>query len=156
MPRLTSGWTFKLRGHGLTRVLGSLEAEVMREVWRQGDTTIRRVWEALSAHRPLAFNSVMTVMNRLTEKGLLIRRGHTRSYRFRPRESHDAFMARISHALAQGLIRDFGDHAVAQFVRALRTVDPQKLAALRHAVAEMPGTNDTVHTGVPAARGRRQ
>lgn len=136
MSKRRSILAFKLRGRGLTRVLGSLEAEVMKEVWRQGETTIRRVWEALAVRRPIAFNTVMTVMNRLAEKGTLMRRGHTGGYRFSPRETRDAFMARVSKAIAEGLVKDFGDHAVAQFVAAVRDVDPAKLAALRRAVAE--------------------
>lgn len=130
-----AGWVFRTRGRGLTRVLGSLEAEVMEEVWRQGETTIRRVWDALAKRRPIAFNTVMTVMNRLADKGVLTRRGHSGTYRFEAHETRDAFMAKISHDIAQGLIRDFGDYAVAQFVTALRDADPAKLETLRRALA---------------------
>ena len=131
-----AGWVFRTRGRGLTRVLGSLEAEVMEEVWRQGETTIRRVWDALAKRRPIAFNTVMTVMNRLADKGVLARRGHSGGYRFEARETRDAFMAKISHDIAHGLIRDFGDYAVAQFVTALRDADPAKLEKLRRALAQ--------------------
>lgn len=120
----------------MTCVLGSLEAEVMEEVWRQGETTIRRVWDALAKRRPIAFNTVMTVMNRLAEKRILVRRGHRGAYRFAAREPRDAFMARVSREIAQGLVRDFGDYAVAQFVTAVWDVDPAKLETLRRALAD--------------------
>jgi len=126
--------TFRLRDRGLRRVLGSLEAAVMEEMWRRGRTTIRRVWESLSSRRTLSFNSVMTIMNRLTEKGILIRGGRPRAHWFRPRESKDAFLTRVSKSVAEGLVKDFGDYAVAQFVAAVRDVDPQRLDALRRAV----------------------
>ncbi|MGH2361211.1 MAG: BlaI/MecI/CopY family transcriptional regulator [bacterium] len=126
--------TFRLRDRGLRRVMGSLEAEVMEEMWRQGRTTIRRVWEPLSSRRTLSFNSVMTIMNRLAEKGILIRGGRPRAHWFRPRESKDAFLTRVSKSVAEGLVQDFGDYAVAQFVAAVRDVDPQRLDALRRAV----------------------
>lgn len=127
---------FTSRGRDETRLLGSLEAEVMEEVWRLGggSTTIRGVWEALAARRPIAFNTVMTIMNRLAEKGLLIRRGHARAYRYVPRESRDTFMARVSKSVAEGMIKDFGDYAVAQFVAALDRADPRKLDDLRRVV----------------------
>lgn len=136
MSKRGTAWVFRMRGRGLTRVLGSLEAEVMEEMWRQGETTIRRVWDALAKRRPIAFNTVMTVMNRLVDKGMLVRRGHSGAYRFTARDDRDAFMAKISHAIAQGLIRDFGDYAVAQFVTAVRDVDPAKLQMLRRALAQ--------------------
>ncbi len=127
---------FKLDGRGVGRVLGSLETEVMEEVWRQRETTIRRVWEVLRRHRRLSFNTVMTVMNRLATKGFLVRRGPSGRYRFQARESREVFLAEVSRAIVAGLIKDFGDYAVAQFVAALREVDPAKLEALRQTVAE--------------------
>lgn len=135
MRRLGSVRIFKLNGRGVACVLGSLETEVMEEVWRQGETTIRRVWDALRRRMPISFNSVMTVMNRLAVKGFLIRRGHSGTYRFLARESRDVFLAGASKAIAEGLIRDFGDYAVAQFVAALREADPGKLETLRRTVA---------------------
>jgi len=128
--------TFRLHDRGLRRVMGSLEAEVMEEMWRRGRTTIRRVWESLSSRRTLSFNSVMTIMNRLAEKGILIRGGRPRAHWFRPRESRDAFLTRVSKSVAEGLVKDFGDYAVAQFVAAVRDVDPQRLDALRRAVRD--------------------
>ncbi len=120
----------------------------MDEVWRQGETTIRRVWEVLRARRPLAFNTVMTVMNRLASKGLLVRRGPPRRYRFRARHSREAFLSRISRQLAEGYVRDFGTYAVAHFVDALRDLDPARLEELRKAVAAARRRADTEpHTG---------
>jgi predicted transcriptional regulator len=120
----------------VARVLGPLETEVIEEVWRQGETTtIRRVWDALRRQRPMSFNTVMTVMNRLAEKGILIRRGQTGSYRFFARVNREVFLAGVSKAIAAGLIRDFGDYAVAEFVAALREADPEKLEELRRTVA---------------------
>src|SRR3989304_4083574 len=163
MPKAGSVRVFKLDGRGVGRVLGSLETEVMEEVWRQRETTIRRVWEVLRRRRRLSFNTVMTVMNRLATQGVFIRRAAPRPvssnpvlpvrtrratkgfpirrgpagrYRFQARESREVFLAGVSRAIATGLIKDFGDYAVAQFVAALREVDPAKLEALRQTVAE--------------------
>ncbi len=136
MHKAGSVRVFKLDGRGVGRVLGSLETGVMEEVWRQRETTIRRVWEVLRRRRRLSFNTVMTVMNRLATKGFLIRRGPSGRYRFQARESREVFLTGVSRAIAAGLIKDFGDYAVAQFVAALREVDPAKLEALRQTVAE--------------------
>jgi predicted transcriptional regulator len=55
--------------------LHELEAEIMEEVWRQGETTVKRVMEALNrkAKQPRAYTTYMTVMQRLDDKGLLDR-----------------------------------------------------------------------------------
>jgi BlaI family penicillinase repressor len=51
--------------------LGYLEMDVMPIVWRYGEVTVRKVFEELYASKKLAYTTIMTVMNRLTHKGVL-------------------------------------------------------------------------------------
>ncbi len=127
---------FRLRGRRLNRVLGALEAKVMEVLWHRSPASIREVWDEVKLKRPLAFNTVMTVMNRLVEKGLLRREDRRGNYRYHPRVSREVFLARVSHDVAETLIQDFGDIAVAQFIEVLQEVDPEKLAALERLILE--------------------
>lgn len=131
--------SFRLRGRQRGRVLGDLEAEVMEVLWRRGSASIREVWDDVKRKRPLAFNTVMTVMNRLVEKGLLRRADRRGSYRYHPRVDREAFLTRVSHDVAEALVQEFGDVAVAQFIEALEEVDPEKLAALERLIRERRG-----------------
>jgi predicted transcriptional regulator len=56
--------------------LGVLEADVMEQLWRQGEATVRTVLEAINATagKERAYTTVMTVMGNLDRKGLLTRR----------------------------------------------------------------------------------
>ncbi len=131
--------SFRLRGRRLGRVLGDLEAKVMEVLWRRGSASIREVWDEVKRKRPLAFNTVMTVMNRLVEKELLRREDRRGSYRYRPRVDREVFLTRVSHDVAEALVQEFGDIAVAQFIEALEEVDPEKLAALERLIRERRG-----------------
>lgn len=53
--------------------LGELELQVLRLVWREQPCTERRVTELVQAGRPVARTTVLKTMQRLEEKGLLIR-----------------------------------------------------------------------------------
>ncbi|AMV36210.1 BlaI/MecI/CopY family transcriptional regulator [Planctomyces sp. SH-PL62] len=53
--------------------LGELELEVLRHVWREQPCTERRVWDLVQAERPVARTTVLKTMQRLEEKGLLVR-----------------------------------------------------------------------------------
>jgi predicted transcriptional regulator len=108
----------------------------MEVLWRRSPASIREVWDEVKLKRPLAFNTVMTVMNRLVEKGLLRREDRRGSYRYLPRVSREVFLARVSHDVAEGLIQGFGDIAVAQFIEILQEFDPEKLAALERLILE--------------------
>ncbi|MGH2452427.1 MAG: BlaI/MecI/CopY family transcriptional regulator [bacterium] len=128
--------TFRLKGRRLGRVLGGLEAEVMEVLWRRGTASIREVWDEVKVRHPVAFNTVMTVMNRLVDKRLLRRNDRRGNYRYSPRVDRQAFLASVSHDVAAALVHEFGDVAVAQFVEVLQEVDPEKLAALERLIQE--------------------
>lgn len=126
---------FNLSGRGLTRVLGELEARIMEAVWDMGAPTGREIMTALGSGSH--YKTVLTVANRLVEKGLLIREGVAdRAFRYRATESREAFLERVSAAVATGLVADFGRHALAQLVRAADEVDPEYLAELERLVRE--------------------
>jgi len=90
-----------------------LESEVMNAVWAAtGTVSVREVLEALNAKRsaPLAYTTVMTVMNRLVAKKALIRSGQRRSYTYQATANDAAGIA------VREVIRAHGDAAVAHFV----------------------------------------
>lgn len=127
---------FRLRERRLRRVLGDLEADVMEVLWRRGQASIREVWDTVKGRRPITFNTVMTVMNRLVEKGLLRREDGRGHYRYRPRMDRETLLAHVSRDVVEALVEEFGDIAVAQFVAVLREADPEQLKTLRRLIRE--------------------
>jgi predicted transcriptional regulator len=53
--------------------LGELELQVLRLVWREQPCTERQVTELVQADRPVARTTVLKTIQRLEEKGLLVR-----------------------------------------------------------------------------------
>lgn len=53
--------------------MGELELQVLRLVWREQPCTERRVTELVQADRPVARTTVLKTIQRLEEKGLLVR-----------------------------------------------------------------------------------
>lgn len=54
--------------------LSETQMEIMREVWADGEVTVTQVCEALNRRRPVARNTVHTLMDRLARRGWLKRR----------------------------------------------------------------------------------
>ncbi len=123
---------FKLDHTGLARLFGDLEARVMEIIWQLGEATVGDVLARLGDE--YHYNTVMTVMSRLADKGVLTRRREGRAHVYAPVEDRDAFLARVSREVAEGLLREFGMLAIAQFVNAADAVDPDLLAELRRQV----------------------
>jgi predicted transcriptional regulator len=128
MPTPERLHSFKLDQRGLARVFGELEAEIMDVVWRLGEPTVAEVCEALGPD--MNYKTVMTVMNRLVAKRVLVRRRSGRAFVYVAAESREAFLSKVSRLVVEGLLQDFGAVAVAQFVDALDTVDPALVAEL--------------------------
>jgi predicted transcriptional regulator len=113
------------------KFLGPLETEVMARLWKRRSATVRDIVEDLAKTRELAYTTVMTIMVRLHEKGLLERTREGKTYVYRPSHTRDEHRARLSRDLVRGLVAEFGDAALAAFSAELDTVDSTHRAALR-------------------------
>jgi predicted transcriptional regulator len=116
------------------RVLGPLEGEIMDVLWAAGEPmSVRGVLDRLNAQRsePLAYTTVMTTLARLAEKQVLARTRDGRGYAYEPAVSDAAQIA------VRGVVRDFGDAALAHFVDEARS-DPEMLRRLQRLLADEP------------------
>lgn len=85
----------------------------MAVVWASaGSVSVRQVLEALNSQRvePLAYTTVMTVMNRLVAKNVLERHGQRRRYVYEATATDAAGLA------VRDVLRVHGEAAVAHFV----------------------------------------
>jgi predicted transcriptional regulator len=96
--------------------LGPLEKVVMDVLWREREATVRTVWQELSKERPIAYTTVMTIMSRLTVKGLLDRKKKGKTYVYVSQASKEETLRSIVQKTIHYLVDRFGDEAVATFV----------------------------------------
>lgn len=106
--------------------LGSLEAKIMQVAWEHPDRfmSVREMVELLD--EGLAYTTVMTVMNRLFEKGLLRRRREGRAWCYRPTGSNESY---IAAAMSEAL--NAADDRTAALLHFLADLDPDEAAAVR-------------------------
>jgi predicted transcriptional regulator len=64
--------------------LGAQELAIMKVVWRLKDVSVREVYETLRERRPVAYTTVMTMMNTLEAKGYLKKALDGRAFRYKP------------------------------------------------------------------------
>src|SRR6202047_3897527 len=82
--------------------LGHLEVTVMEILWDRGESAVRDVVERL--HRPLAYTTVMTTLDRLFKKGLLTRRKSERAFLYSPLLSRSKWEQKRAGDLIAGLL----------------------------------------------------
>ena len=103
------------------RASGELESAVMTAIWDAAEpVTVRHVMEEVgrqSSSSPPAYTTIMTVMERLLEKGLLARANSGRAHLYAPTKSRE-------------------QHAAALMAEALGT-SPNRATALQFFAAEL-------------------
>jgi predicted transcriptional regulator len=120
------------------RPFGDLEAAIMDRLWeRDTPALVREMVDELRAERPLAYTTVMTVMENLHRKGWLRRERDGRAWRYEPTGSRSGYTA----ALMNDALNTNPDRrtALAHFVLQM---SPQDAAALRQALDVASGSDD--------------
>ncbi len=114
------------------KALGELESEIMEIVWQsKNPISVRAVTETLKKKRKIAYTTVMTIMGRLVEKGLLKRTVSDRAYTYKEVYSKDTFITKTAHKIIKNFISNFGDGAVAHFAQEVNKLSPQKQKELK-------------------------
>ena len=124
---------------GTSGVLGPLEQRVMARLWRSGPQAVSEVVEALngSSERQLAYTTVMTILVRLHEKGLVTRQKDGRHYIYTAAVDESSLAAELGRRELNRLLARYGAASVAGFATELGEGD---LADRLTALAKAPRT----------------
>lgn len=108
----------------------------MDHLWSSSEPqTVRQVHEALASQRDLAYTTVMTVLQRLAKKDLVIQQRDDRAHRYLPVQGRDELVASLMvDALGQA---DASDSRAAALVHFVGKVGAGEAAALRDALAAL-------------------
>ena len=93
-----------------------LELACLKVLWSLGEGNVRAVQQSLEATRPLAYTTIMTVLDRLVRKGKLTRRKVGRAFVYSPEASRDT----MRRAAVRELLEGFFDGSEAELLLFLR------------------------------------
>ena len=126
--------------------LTPLEALVMDCVWEAGEATVRQVREGLRDRRKLAYNTVLTVMRILREKGFLASERQGRMDVYRPLVEREQVARR---SLSDVLDRFFQGSATALVSQLLESeeLSDEELRTIRREVNRQLDTADNQAEG---------
>jgi predicted transcriptional regulator len=113
---------------------GSLQQELMRALWRDGPGTVEAVRDRLPIKKRGAYTTVQTVLNRLSERGLLDREREGTAIVYSPRLTEAQYLERSLNEALSGASSDARRTALAGLVGDL---DEDELKAVRAKAAEV-------------------
>lgn len=127
---------FKPHKMGYKKVLGDLEADIMKVVWKRDRVTVRDVYEQLRLEKTLAYTTIMTIMGRLAEKGLLQKEPQGNAFVYTPTISEVEFAKKVVSEVLDGLMEEFAEPAISHMVDKLGSEDNEKLNTLERIIKE--------------------
>jgi predicted transcriptional regulator len=93
-----------------------LELLCLRALWSLGEGNVKAVQQIVAESRPLAYTTIMTVLDRLVRKGMLARRKVGRSFSYAPQATRDAARRAAVRELLEGYF-DGSEEALILFLQ---------------------------------------
>ncbi len=114
------------------------ELAILRVLWDRGPSTVRQVFEVMSADRDLGYTTVLKMLQIMTEKGLVARVEEGRGHIYRPALSESQAQR---HLVTDLLDKAFGGSSVKLMIQALAAKKASKddLAEIRKLLDEHGG-----------------
>jgi len=100
-------------------------------MWDLGEGTVRDVHEAMQGSKPRAYTTVMSLMNTMSEKGLLVREPAGKAFVYRAKERREQTLSGLVGDLMK---RAFAGSAQALVAQLLETTDAKELAEIRKTI----------------------
>ncbi len=98
--------------------LAPLELDCMNALWPAGEATVRDIQQALHPTRPRAYTTIMTILDRLAQKGIVLRRKSGRAWVYRPNltaeEARSQALAQLVDGFFAGSSEGLAKHLAAQ------------------------------------------
>lgn len=120
------------------KILGELESEIMEVVWKIGTASVRDVLSRLAKRKKIAYTTVMTVMSRLYDKGILKRKmDKSGAFVYLPIKDKNSFLAQASEKIIKNFLKEYGDVAVAQFMDIIEAADTKQSAEWKNKLRDL-------------------
>ena len=117
---------FRPSAPGLQKFMGKLEANVMEIVWENGPLTVKRALFFISHKHHYAYTTIMTVMNKLTQKGMLSREKSGHSFVYSAEMGKEQFLGFAVKKVLSALQNDFGAIVSAFLAAPIRPLKKKK------------------------------
>lgn len=102
------------------------ELKILRELWLHGESTVREIHDRVSQRWDVGYTTVLKLLQRMLEKGLVERREEGRAHRYRAVVSED----RTQRRLARQFVRRAFGGSVGDLVQAALPTGPAREAEI--------------------------
>jgi predicted transcriptional regulator len=114
-----------------TPTLTPQELAIMKIVWQRETATVRDVYEALRAKRPVAYTTVLTMMKVLEQKGYVRKTRGDRAFIYRPVQSRQQVLGSMVKEFVDRVFDGASRPMLLHLVRSTKLTDRERKAILK-------------------------
>lgn len=122
--------TGKKQKDGSNKILGKLEQEILDSLWEKGGLSGKEIHGSIKNSREVALTTVLTVIERLVKKGIVLKDKAKGIYVYKPAFSKDEFAKEFSQEIFRDIFEISASGAAASFIDLLADTDPAELETL--------------------------
>ncbi len=111
------------------------ELEVLKILWDRGPSTVRQVWEVLNAQRKRHYMSTKSLLDVMTDKGLLARQRQGRAFLYRASLTQDRAFGQILESLLGRVFEGSASALVAHLLDQAKP-SPKEMEEIRRTVEQ--------------------
>lgn len=119
---------FQPHKQDLSKVLGDLEADIMKTIWTIHSGDVKTIHKELNKERKAAVTTIATVLDRLHSKGLvqreLVKERGVR-YMYKAAMTRNQFESTVVSNVLRGLFESFGESAISYLVQTTGIIDEE-------------------------------
>lgn len=119
---------------GIRRFLGDLEADILELLWKNSPASVHDIHTILCDKKDLAYTTVMTVMTRLADKGLLSKEKDGKQFIYSPALTRTELSGSFVTSALSNLGNDLSIPALAHFVQGISSEDEALLSDLENLI----------------------
>jgi predicted transcriptional regulator len=115
------------------RTLTPVQIEIMDLFWDHGELGVAQVWKLLGERRPIARNTVQTMLSRLAEKGWLQSRAEGNAFYFRAARPRKSALSKIAGQLVDTVFAGSASRLFATLLES-RRISPDEAQRIRELI----------------------
>ena len=110
-----------------------VEMEILQVLWERETATVREVVDVLNETRPRAYTSILSMLNVMLEKGLVLREEQNRAHVYRAKKSREKTLGRVVKELLGRAFQGSANSLIAQVLEQSKP-SPKELDEIRKSI----------------------
>ena len=123
-----------------TKHLSNLEQEIMNIIWQKEPCSLKEIHVEFHKTHTIAYTTVATLVQRLSTKGLVVKKDTNSYQRYSSKMSKEAYTKNVAQAFFQKFVLSFGDTAIVSFAKSIEKLPPKKRKYLVELIKEYDKT----------------